>query len=102
MIDNFVRAGRRKTWLRTLFTAWKNYKDNIIEKKKNIQQAITHYEKRRLSKMLKAWQNISMSETRLKIKTNVLQKTEIEFSRIEREYEKIIKELEATLSSKLL
>ena len=61
VVDNFLKAGRRKNWLRTLFTAWRNYKDNIVEKKKNIQQAINHYEKRRLKKMLKGWQNIAMS-----------------------------------------
>lgn len=75
VVDNFLNAGRKKTWLRTLFAAWKSYKENIIEKKKNIHQAINHYEKGRLKKMLKGWQNVAISENKVKIKNNVLRKT---------------------------
>ena len=86
VIDNFLKSGRRKAQLRSIFTAWKQYKDSIVEKKKNIQQAINHYDKRRMKKMLKAWQGIAMTETKLKIKQSVLTKTEVEFTRIEKEY----------------
>lgn len=45
---------------------------------------------------------MSLLDFRTQMNNNVLRKTEVEFVRIEKEYEEIIKELEATLSSKLL
>jgi hypothetical protein len=40
--------------------------------------------------VLRAWNNIMMQENRVKIRNNVMRKTEVELTRVTKEYEKII------------
>ena len=50
---------------------------------------------------LKAWQGLTMKSNRLRIKNEVLHKTEIEISKIQSEYERLIKGLEENLEKRL-
>jgi len=52
---------------------------------------------RTLKVCLKEWHNMTMSSNRNKIKNEVLQKTEMEISKIQDDYEKLIKSLEEVL-----
>lgn len=60
-----------------------------------------YYEKRCMKTVLKSWLFITMENTKTKIKNDVLEKTEIEVSRIQTEYERLIRSLEETLEKKL-
>ena len=42
---------------------------------------------------LKGWLNLTMKNNRMKIKNEVLHRTEIEITKVQEEYEKIIKTL---------
>ena len=51
---------------------------------------------------LKEWLGQTMRANRNKIKNDVLQRTEIEISKIQEDYEKLIKNLEDVLEKKLV
>lgn len=50
-----------------------------------------------MKNVLKEWLAITMSSNKIKIKNDVLQKTEIEVGKIQSEYERLIKSLEENL-----
>lgn len=52
---------------------------------------------RTLRVCLKEWLGMTMRSNRNKIKNEVLQKTEVEISKIQEDYEKLIKSLEEVL-----
>lgn len=54
-----------------------------------------------MQKVLKEWLAITMNNNKIKIKNDVLQRTEIEVAKIQSEYEQLIKNLEETLERKL-
>ena len=51
---------------------------------------------------MKEWLSMTMRANRNKIKNDVLQRTEIEISRVQEDYEKLIKNLEEVLEKKLV
>lgn len=51
---------------------------------------------------MKEWLSQTMKSNRAKIKNDVLQKTEIEISKVQGQYEKLIRSLEETLEKKLM
>jgi hypothetical protein len=51
---------------------------------------------------MKEWLSQTMQNNRNKIKNDVLQKTETEITKIQNDYEKIIKSLEEALEKKLI
>jgi len=51
---------------------------------------------------MKEWLGLTMKSNRNKIKNDVLQHTEIEISKIQEDYEKLIKNLEEVLEKKLI
>lgn len=51
---------------------------------------------------MKEWLGMTMRANRNKIKNDVLQRTEIEISKIQEDYEKLIKNLEEVLEKKLV
>ena len=51
---------------------------------------------------MKAWLGLTMKSNRNKIKNDVLQRTEIEISKIQEDYEKLIRGLEEVLEKKLI
>jgi hypothetical protein len=82
--------------------AWQLEKTKIVRLKQLDEKAESYNQRRLLKAVLKSWNQIMMQENRAKIKNNVLRKTEVELTRIQKEYEKIIEELERTLSAKLV
>jgi len=57
---------------------------------------------RTLKVCMKEWLGLTMKSNRNKIKNDVLQHTEIEISKIQEDYEKLIKNLEEVLEKKLI
>lgn len=55
-----------------------------------------------LTKIMRTWQNIVISETKTIIKNNALRKTEFELQRNQREFENQIRNLETLLQQKIL
>ena len=51
---------------------------------------------------MKEWLGLTMKSNRNKIKNDVLQRTEIEISKIQDDYEKLIRNLEEVLEKKLM
>jgi hypothetical protein len=51
--------------------------------------------------IIREWFQITRQENRTQIKNNCLKRTDLEISRIQKEYEAIIRNLETVLSSKL-
>lgn len=54
-----------------------------------------------MKNVLKEWLAITMESNKVKIKNEVLHRTEIEVSKIQAEYERLIKTLEENLEKKL-
>lgn len=91
-----------KNWLRTVLSAWRAQKNRAKQLKRLDDKAESYNQKRLLRSVLKAWNGVMMQENRAKIRNNVMRKTEVELTRITKEYEKIIEEMERTLSLKLI
>jgi len=102
VIANFARMIYEKNWLRTVLGAWRAQKDKMKRLKQMDDKAESYNQKRLLKSVLKAWNGVMMQENRTKIRNNVMRKTEQELTRVTKEYEKIIEEMERTLSQKLI
>lgn len=65
------------------------------------ERAQKYCNQRTMKNVLKSWLDMTMSNVKVKIKNDVLQKTEIQVSRIQMQYERLIRTLEETLEKKL-
>ena len=77
------------------------YSDKKKYIRKMDEKAEKYHNQRIMKNVLKSWLDIMMDNNKIKIKNDVLQKTEIQVSRIQTEYEKLIRTLEETLEKKL-
>lgn len=87
---------------KNFFSAWKGYSDKQKYIRRMEDAAEKHKQKWILRSCLKEWSNMTMKSNRVRIKNEVLHKTEIEISKIQNDYEKLIKSLEETLEKKLI
>lgn len=71
-----------KNLLRTMFSAWRQEKNKLVKIKRLDEKAEKYNEHRILRAVLKAWNGVMMQENRVKIKNNVLRKTEVELTKI--------------------
>jgi hypothetical protein len=101
-IENFAAFFNSKNHKKTFFNAWKNYADKNKYLRKMEERSEKYKNTRTLRTCMKEWLTITMKSNRNKIKNDVLQKTEVEISKIQADYEKLIKSLEEALEKKLI
>ena len=72
-----------KNTKKSFFLGWKRYSDQKKYLRKMEDESKKYQEMRCMKMVLKSWLNITMENTKTKIKNDVLQKTEMEVSRIQ-------------------
>ena len=100
-IENLAAHLNHKNTKKSFFLGWKTYSDHKKYLRKMEDESKKYQERRCMKMVLKSWLYITMENTKTKIKNDVLQKTEMEVSRIQTEYERLIKNLEEALEKKL-
>lgn len=101
-IENFANFFNSKNHKKTFFNAWKQLASQNKYLRKMEERSEKYLHNRTQKTCLKEWHELTMKSNRNKIKNDVLQRTEIEITKIQEDYEKLIKNLEDVLEKKLV
>lgn len=82
-IENIAEHFNKKNHKKNFFNAWRSYTDHKLYLRRMEEKSEKYYHNYRLKSSLKAWLGLTMTSNRLKIKNEVLHKTEIEIGKIQ-------------------
>lgn len=100
-IENLAQYFNNKNTKKTFFEGWREYAEKRKYRRRMEDRSEKYCQQRVMKNVLKEWLAITMTSNKVKIKNDVLQKTEIEVAKIQSEYERLIKSLEENLEKKL-
>jgi hypothetical protein len=101
-IENLAGFCSGRSCKLSFFGAWRAYAEKNRALRKMEERSEKYRQTRTLRTIMKAWLGITMGSNRSKIRNDVLHRTETEISKIQADYEKLIRSLEETLEKKLL